>query len=63
MNQTDGPCTLQLLPFVSGLFVFEQVSCHLDVAEVSGEISNDLHRARILSLSGQPAYLHFSPRE
>lgn len=27
--------------------------CHLDVAEVSGEISNDLHRAQILSLSGQ----------
>lgn len=54
MNQIDGPYTLQLLPFVSGWFIFQQVSCHLDAAEVSGEISNDLRRAWILSLSGQP---------
>lgn len=51
INQTDLACVLQLLPFVSGLFDFEQVSCHLDIAEANDEISKDLHRAWILSLS------------
>lgn len=50
--QTDWVCVLQILPFVSGLFIFEQVSCHLDVAEGNDEIFNDLHRAWILSFSG-----------
>jgi len=53
----------QLLPFVSGPFMSEQVLCLLDRAAVSGDISNDLHGAQILSLRGQPIYLHFSWRE
>lgn len=63
MNQTDGPYTVQLLPFVSDLFLFEHVLCHLGVAEVSGEISGNFHRAQILSLSGQPVSLDLSARE
>lgn len=51
INQTDLACVLQLLPFVSGLFIFEQVSCHLDIAEANDEIFSDLHRAWILSFS------------
>lgn len=56
MNHAARPCSLQLPPFVSGLFVSEQVSGHLDITEVSGEISNDLHVAQILPLNCQPVY-------
>lgn len=57
MNHASRPCSLQLPPLVSGLFVSEKVLCHLDVTEVSGEISNDLHVAQPLSLNRQPVYL------
>lgn len=63
MNWTDSDQYFTASSFVSGLFVLEQLLCCFDIAELSGGISNDRYMAWILSLSGQPTYLQFSPGE
>lgn len=63
MNQTDSDQYFTASSFVSGLFILEQLSYCFDIAELSGGISNDVHRAWILSLRGQPADVQFSPGE